>query len=38
MEILIEIVLWVILIGGIIYYAVKRFEDEKKEDFEDREN
>jgi hypothetical protein len=29
---------WSLLIGTIIYLIVKRIEDKKKEDFEDRDN
>ena len=38
MENLFAIILWTLFIGGIIYFAIKRHEDKKKEDFEDREN
>ncbi len=38
METLIVLLFWGFMIGGIIYYAIKRQEDKKKEDFEDRDN
>jgi len=33
-----EIVPWVIIIGSIIFFGIKRYKDSKKEDFEDRKN
>ena len=38
MGILISIIVWTLLIGGIIYFAIKRHEEKKKENFEDRDN
>lgn len=29
---------WGLLIGAIVYLIIKRIEDKKKEDFEDRDN
>ena len=35
---LVEVIIWGFFIGGIVYYAMKRFEDKKHENFEERDN
>jgi hypothetical protein len=34
----IDFIFWLVVITGVVYYAIKRFLESQKEDFEDRDN
>lgn len=38
MEILIPIIIWGGILGGVIYYAIRRWRLKDREDFEKRDN